>query len=189
MLVPSPSSTPLEVAVGTVHRLRLIRVLLASEDPRFRGVAAFLLSRSGFVIETTRRLSRLVELIERRGAHVVILDGSDSPAAAARTAANIRTSHPRVGVLLVTEDLEPRSRRSFDHLPKWGPFEEVVARIERVYVEAARPAAPTEGTVPQERASAPLARDGAGLHEFSNTPHEHASLSSFGAGLGHPATD
>lgn len=131
--------------MGTVRRLRPIRVLLASRDPRFLGVAAFLFRRKGFAVDTTRNLGELPERIERHGSNVVVLDSSNSVRAAARTATMIEASHPRVGVVLVTDEGEadgrpeprPASRWS-SLLSKWA-FARIVSEVERLYMRATLP--------------------------------------------------
>jgi hypothetical protein len=128
--------------MGTVSPLHKIRVLLAGLDAPFMDVMAFLLGRSGFVVDRTRERRDLVRLVERRQANVVIIDGSDSLAAAARTVAALAAVHPRVGSLVVSEETCDLSPGSIRVLPKWGPFGSLAAEIESAYVLAQRPRAP-----------------------------------------------
>jgi hypothetical protein len=127
--------------MGTVSPLHKIRVLLAGLDAPFMDVTAFLLGRSGFVVDRTRERRDLVRLVERRKANVVIIDGSDSLAAAARTVAALAAVHPRVGTLIVSEETCELSPGSIRVLPKWGPFGGLAAEIEGAYILAQRPRA------------------------------------------------
>lgn len=128
--------------MGTVSPLHKIRVLLAGLDAPFMDVMAFLLGRSGFVVDRTREHRDLVRLVERRKADVVIIDGSDSLDAAARIVAALAAVHPGVGALVVSEETRELSPGSIRILPKWGPFGGLAAEIESAYVLAQRPAAP-----------------------------------------------
>jgi hypothetical protein len=125
--------------MGTVSPLHKIRVLLAGLDTPFMDVMAFLLGRSGFAVDRTRERQDLVRLVERRKANVVIIDGSDSLDAAARTVAALAAVHPRVGTLVVSEETCELSPGAIRVLPKWGPFCGLAAEIESAYVFAQRP--------------------------------------------------
>jgi DNA-binding NtrC family response regulator len=122
--------------MGSVRRLRPIRVLLASRDPRFLCVSAFLLGRKGFSIETTRKLGQLPEVIDRRRANVVLLDGTGSLRAAARAADAIQALYPRVAVVLVADETDGGSTPESWPLPKWESFTKIVSEIERAYIRA-----------------------------------------------------
>lgn len=136
MLAHSVSPALEEAQMGNVRRLRPIRVLLASRDPRFLCVSAFLLGRKGFAIDTTRKLGQLVEVVDRRRANVVLLDGTGSLHAAARAADAIQASNPRVAVVLVADDADGTSVPESWPLPKWDSFTKIVSEIERAYTRA-----------------------------------------------------
>ncbi len=111
-----------------------IRILLAARDGRFLRVSGFLLTRDGFAVETTREPREVLELVERHDPNVVVLDGSDSLAVAARTVAAMEARHPNVGVLVVAEDRELPPRSPLHVLPKWGSCDRLAGEVQRVHV-------------------------------------------------------
>ena len=127
--------------MGTVRRLHRIRVLVAGHDRRFTSVIAFLLSRSGFDVDRTREPGDVLDLIERRGVDVVILDGTRSLGTAARLVAAVESVHPHVGVVLVAERRSIARPSGLRVLPKWGTFERLVDEVEGAYMAARRPGA------------------------------------------------
>jgi DNA-binding NtrC family response regulator len=122
--------------VVTVQCLRPISVLLASRDPRFLSATGFFLTRNGFSVQTTRTLTRLADFMRLKPANVVVLDAGDSPANAVRTAAAIERESPQTRVVLVAEEPGTRPPWGVELVPKWGPIEEVVSVVERVYLRA-----------------------------------------------------
>jgi DNA-binding NtrC family response regulator len=134
--------------MGDVVALRPIRVLLASRDPRFLGAAGFFLHRNGFAVDTTQKLSRILDLVHRRDPNVVVLDASGREKGVMRIARAVKNSRERVGVLIVSDAAAPIPHRSLDFHPKWTSFEELVRDLERMYfstsngdAEAAHPQA------------------------------------------------
>jgi hypothetical protein len=90
-----------------------MRVLVCSQDPRFRRVARFLLARRGFDAVETRHLCP-----DLLGA------GIDSILLDCEGAAGVPTPDgldPEVDVILVGEAPLP---------DKWGPFDRIVERLE-----------------------------------------------------------
>jgi hypothetical protein len=70
----------------------------------------------------------VIELCQREGAEVVILDAGASSAAAASEAARIRRIEPCVGVVIVGE--EPlEGTADVTVLPKWGSFEDLYGAV------------------------------------------------------------
>jgi hypothetical protein len=125
------------MAMGSVHRLRHIRVLLASRDPRFVGALNFLLDRHGVETVRTRSIGHLDELIARKGITLAVLDVDGfsryRPAAVAAAAAR------RLPVIAMSERPERIDMNGVCLLPKWGPFQNLLAAIDRAHA-AARPA-------------------------------------------------
>jgi DNA-binding NtrC family response regulator len=112
------------------------RIVLAARDRRFLRVTSFLLSREGFIVESTRRLEDLLELIQRHRPEVVILDGMDSLAVAARALAEIEALPYPVAVLVVAEAPKVSSPTSVRLLHKWTSFERLVQEVERLSEDA-----------------------------------------------------
>jgi CheY-like chemotaxis protein len=105
-----------------------MRILVVSPDRQFRTVMSLLLARRNCSVTTSANASRVVELIDRESADVVVLDASEP--SAAPTVATVEALARPVGVVLVGEELGLEA----DGLPlltKWGPFGELVAAIKR----------------------------------------------------------
>jgi len=118
--------------VDNVEPLRPIRVLVSSHDRRFLAAAAFLLARRRFWVESVRGREALLARVEATGVDVVVLDATDSVAAAARVAGAIEGRHPRTRVILLTEDAtEPAGALRI--LPKWGALERLGEEIVHAY--------------------------------------------------------
>jgi uncharacterized membrane protein (UPF0127 family)/CheY-like chemotaxis protein len=113
-------------------RLTPLRVLVSTNDPRFNRVASFLLIREGFRVETTNESERVLAAVANKRADVVVLDGSQSLAAAARTVRAVAAVGSSVGVVVVT-DADVGGLQTLATLPKWGPFEAIVSEIERAH--------------------------------------------------------
>ena len=105
-------------------RVQSVRVVVISDDRRFRAVMSVLLGRRGCEVTTNSSLSRVDDLVARIDAEVVVLDvGEDS--SQELLAARVRHSP---GVVLVGEDASVQ-----DGVPrvyaKWGSFAELHAQI------------------------------------------------------------
>jgi hypothetical protein len=111
-----------EAAMGDVQRLRPLRVLLVSRDPRFASMATFLLSRHGFDVVRRRTIPVPGELGGVTGPAVVDLDSFPGLA--------VQLSARESPTLLVSE--KPNGNRLGAHriLPKWGPFDRFVEELE-----------------------------------------------------------
>ncbi len=113
---------------GEIARLQPMRVLVVSGDRHFRTVTSMLLSHRGCAVTATAKASRVAELITRDRADVVVIDAGESQATAQAVAAVGGLSQP-IGIVAVDE--APSGEHWSPVLPKWGPFEELFAAIER----------------------------------------------------------
>jgi hypothetical protein len=113
--------------------LRPIRVLVASRDSRFLSLARFLLARHGFLVEATRKLSRLPEYVDRQWAEVLVIDASGSAVRAARTAELVQGADPDLAVVIVADEAERGPTRGRNIFAKWSLLG-LTAEIERAYV-------------------------------------------------------
>jgi DNA-binding NtrC family response regulator len=121
--------------MAKVHPLRPPRVVLAVADARFVRIASFLLARRGFEVQATKRPRELLELLERRTADVVILDGTRSFTDAARLAGAVEALHPEITVIVVADDPEAvETLHNLQLFPKWTSFDELARSIERAHV-------------------------------------------------------
>jgi hypothetical protein len=83
------------------------------------------------------------EVVERLSTHVLVLDATDSPAAAAQTAGALESARPQVAVVLVAEGGDrPRRGTSGPWLNKWS-IHVLAGEIERAYARAQEGDAPT----------------------------------------------
>jgi DNA-binding NtrC family response regulator len=121
--------------MAKVRPLRPPRVVLAVADARFVRIASFLLARRGFEVQATKRPREVLELLERRTADVVILDGTRSFTDAARLAGAVEALHPEMSVIVVADN--PQAVEPLHNLqlfPKWTSFDELASSIERAHV-------------------------------------------------------
>ena len=112
------------------------RVVLAARDRRFLRVTSFLLARQGFLVDSTRRLEDLLDMVERHRPGVVILDGMDSLTMTARALAEIEALPYSVAVLVVAEVPEASSPTSVRLLHKWTSFDQLLDEVERLSEDA-----------------------------------------------------
>lgn len=123
------------VANGIAHAptngrvLTPLRVLVTTRDARFQRLASFLLIRQGFHVEATHDPDRVLAAVAEKRADVVVLDGSPSLAAAARSLRAIAAVGSSVGVVVVTDE-GASELQTLATVPKWGPFEAIVSAIE-----------------------------------------------------------
>src|SRR5262249_61010193 len=66
-------------ASAAASPVRPIRVLLATRDDDFMRLAHFLLTRNGFTVETTKKISQAVDLVGRYWLGGVVLESRESP--------------------------------------------------------------------------------------------------------------
>ena len=108
------------------------RVVLAACDRRFLRVTSFLLAREGFIVDSTRRLEDLLDMVKRHRPDVVILDGMDSLTMTARALAEIQALPYSVAVLVVAEVPEASTPTSVRLLHKWTSFDSLLSEVERL---------------------------------------------------------
>jgi uncharacterized membrane protein (UPF0127 family) len=106
-----------------------LRVLLVSEDLRFRAVAGELLRHRGFTVTTDARMTAVPRLAARVRADVVVLDAEASPdSVAAETVATVKLCCT-VGLVVVCQDARPRFC-GIRALAKWGSIDALCQAIE-----------------------------------------------------------
>jgi CheY-like chemotaxis protein len=127
---------PLSKPLGAAHWPRA-RVVVATRDRRFRRVAQFLLARQGFTVELSRNAEAAIELAERDGADVVLIDGSDSLLSAARALRQLAEQQRSIAAVIVS-DGEEESPQTLPILPKWGAFDSIVEAIDAAHSAASR---------------------------------------------------
>ena len=110
-----------------------IRIALLARDRRFVRVTSFLLARHGYAVTTAHSPRSLVELLDRTGADVVVVDGSDPSNAGARAATLLATLERPHGLVVVDENADARPLRARAAIAKWTSFESLLDAIEREY--------------------------------------------------------
>jgi hypothetical protein len=123
----APEQRPVEV-----RRLHPTRILLVSQDRRFLRSAGVMLSRRGYEVEESERVSELANDIERQRANVVVVDATNSLTIAAQAAAAINALASRVGVVTVSEYPDSTGLQSIDVVPKWKGHR-LVEAVEHAY--------------------------------------------------------
>jgi uncharacterized membrane protein (UPF0127 family) len=126
----------LEAGVATAHswgaaelaRLQPLRVLVLSPDRQFRTVVSLLLARRNCSVTSTANAARVGELIVRERTDVAVIDAGESSSTPAVAA--VQAVAQPVGVVLVADELSGLSHDP-PALPKWGPFGDLLAAIER----------------------------------------------------------
>ena len=121
------------VNVDNVRALRRLRVLVAARDRRFLRVAGFLLARGGFEVESSARPRDLLRVVDRQPPDIVILDGSESLAEAARCVAAVEALHPHVTVIVVSDDGAAESTVNLRVFDKWKSFEQLVQSLRALH--------------------------------------------------------
>lgn len=125
-----------------VRPIQPIQVLIASRDVRYLKVVSFLLERRGFVIAVTRKLSELIDTIDRSQPNVVVLDASDWLDPAARTIAALEALHPNLRVIAVSDGGATSPLAGIPVLAKWGPIGDLQSEVELAYLLAPAPLQP-----------------------------------------------
>jgi hypothetical protein len=127
-----------DVNLGNVRALRRLRVVVAARDRRFLRVAGFLLRRSGFEVDSTPRPHEVLSVVGRQPPDIVIIDGSDSLAEAARFVAVLEALHPHVTVIVVSDEGVSPATDNLKVFPKWKSFEHLVLDLEAMHLGAQR---------------------------------------------------
>jgi hypothetical protein len=131
-----PSSTPSDNGQAwDASNGRRTRVLVGTGDDSFLRLARFLLTRNHFEVQSTKRVIRAAELVERHEPDVVVIDASDSIGDAARSVAAIEALYPKVGVLVVCDGEPPRWTTGLKVTEKWAALETLPEDI-RVLTDA-----------------------------------------------------
>jgi hypothetical protein len=84
---------------------------------------SLLLARRNCSVTTTGNAGRVPEIVLRERPDVAVIDVSE-PAVAA-SFASVEALGPPLGVVLVEDSADSRP-----HLPKWGPFEDLIGAVE-----------------------------------------------------------
>jgi uncharacterized membrane protein (UPF0127 family) len=113
---------------GELTRLQPRRVLVLSPDRQFRTVVSLLLARRNCSVTTTANAARISELIVRERTDVAVIDAGESPSTP--VVAAVQALAQPVGVVLVADEL-PGLSHDPPALPKWGPFGDLLAAVER----------------------------------------------------------
>jgi uncharacterized membrane protein (UPF0127 family) len=119
---PKPSASS-DASDGETAEPRATRVLIGTDDEQFLRLARFLLTRRRFEVDGTKRVAKLVDLVERQGADVVVIDATRSLGDAARTVAAIEALHPEVRAVVVCEGEPPRWTNGLKVTKKWDALE------------------------------------------------------------------
>jgi hypothetical protein len=126
-----------------VLRLRPLHVLVVSPDRRFRSVIEMLMARRGCSASGTGASDDVAQTIVRERVDVVLVDGMGLLREVARGVAQCDASAPPVGVVLVSESVEPGLARPLA-LAKWDSFDELFEAIVEADRARARPRAPQQ---------------------------------------------
>jgi hypothetical protein len=116
-----------------------VRVVLVGRDRHFLHVAGAFIEQSGYHVSATDRPCELIETINRVGATVVVVDGSDYLATAVPSMSAMNDTQKPVGIVTVAEARALSPLTNPGVLPKWGSFMRLIREIERAHNE--RPAA------------------------------------------------
>jgi uncharacterized protein len=139
-----PERPPAPPAVTTNGRVqgagedsdKPIRVVVSTNDDQFVRLTRFLLTRNSFDVESTKRVSKTVDLVQRHGADVAVIDATGSLGDAARTVAAIEALHPHVRMVVVYDGEPPRWTTGLKVAEKWEALETLPEDIRRLAREA-----------------------------------------------------
>jgi uncharacterized membrane protein (UPF0127 family)/CheY-like chemotaxis protein len=111
------------------------RILLLSEDRRFRAVAAALFIRRGWPVTVGRVGDNLADVVAQNRPDVALVDASHSLTAAAEAVARLKRDHGSMAVMAISEADRPQLSALPAH-PKWGSFDSLCLAIEKAHLEA-----------------------------------------------------
>jgi uncharacterized membrane protein (UPF0127 family)/CheY-like chemotaxis protein len=112
------------------------RILLISDDRRFRALAAALFTRRGWPVSVARFGDDIGAIVTQDRTDVALVDASHSLTAAAEAVANLKRDRRSTGVVAVSDAGRPQLAALPTH-PKWGSFESLCVLIERAQSQAA----------------------------------------------------
>lgn len=111
------------------------KILLLSDDRRFRAVAAALFIRRGWPVVVGRVGDSLTDVVAQDWPDVALVDASHSLTGAAEAVARLRRDRSRVAVIAISEADRPQLSALPTH-PKWGSFDALCLAIEKEHQEA-----------------------------------------------------
>jgi uncharacterized protein len=114
-------------------RMAPMRVLLVSPDRHYRTAMSMLLARRNCSVRMVPSFHSLDELLEDDRYDVALVDAGTSDVRASLAALEAFASP--IGVIVVA-DHDAQPLEGHRALPKWGPFDELMARIEDVSASA-----------------------------------------------------
>jgi CheY-like chemotaxis protein len=112
-----------------VRRLRPLRILLASRDPKFMRVTCFLLERRGYDVVQDRS-ARVVEAAARMQPDVVVFEAGASRGSSARILAGLAALPVAPGVITIVEQELHSSLLGVAAVAKWTPVDELAREID-----------------------------------------------------------
>lgn len=107
-----------------------LRVLLVSEDPRFRAVAGELLRHRGLTVTSHAQMTAVPRLAGSVGAEVVVLDAEASPRSVAAETVAMAKLCSSVGLVVVCGD-DIHKICGVPALAKWGSIDQLHHAIEK----------------------------------------------------------
>lgn len=113
-----------------LRAVKRIRVLVFSRDDNLVRVAAFLLSRAGFAVDTSSRTDAIATIVAARSPNAVVLDGTSFEDAGDVVDA-LTADHPNMGVVVLADTQQVLGAPNVRLLERWPAFEELVDQIER----------------------------------------------------------
>ena len=119
--------------LDNLRSLRPVRVLVAGRDERYGRATAFLLGRSGYETRRVRHARPLLDDPRVEAADIVLFEGEVSPEAALAEATALVAEFTHLAVVVAAGRREPSPDGRLQFVEKWGPFEEVVAAVNRAW--------------------------------------------------------
>ena len=105
------------------------RILVISDDRRFRSVAAALFTRRGWPVAVGHLADDVDAVVAAAEPDVALIDATHSLTTAAEAAARVERRGRRVGVVVVSDDTRPQLP-GFPVHPKWGSFDSLCAVVD-----------------------------------------------------------
>jgi uncharacterized membrane protein (UPF0127 family) len=121
------------------------RILLLSEDRRFRAVAAALFIRRGWPVIVGRVGDSLADLVAQDRPDVALVDASHSLTGAAEAVARLKRAHGPISVIAISEADRPQLSALPTH-PKWDSFDALCLAIEKAHQEASHRTEPGQSS-------------------------------------------